>query len=617
MAVLLWACGWTRAAVTLSSPAGEITASIDGDAQGKLVYSVKRGGVTVIAPSRIGVTVDGVDLGAGVSLGEAVVGTVDERYVVPGGKNGSRNQAVTLSLPVTHRPSGQVYTLEARAYDDGFAWRLIVPGVGVRRVSGEASSWTLPARSTVWFSERNSAWKLKSYAGAYRATDIANLPVVSSQGPVQCPPLTVELPEGGGYAVLTEAALANYSGLRLRAVGEDRVQADFTEGAKGFAVTGTITTPWRVTLAAADLDRLVSSDVITALNPPPDTALFADMSYIRPGRCVWRWWSRGTGTPEQERAMIDDAVSLRFEYTLVDDGWKIWTDAWKRIAELSAYGRGRGVGVFIWKDCNDVSAPADNYAALRMFLDSAKSAGVAGVKFDFFNAESKERIDFQRTVLQLAAERRLMVMLHGVQKPTGEARTFPNEITREGIRGLELNKMDEGPISPAHNAALPFTRYLAGHGDYTPLGYSHPGATTWAQQLATVVQGTSPLLVIAEDTDVLLRDASTKPALDVLKAIPAVWDETRVIAPSRIGELAILARRVGTTWFLAALNGSTPMTVSDVDLSFLGEGSYTAVLITSPSPHALARREMAGVSAQTKLTQELAAGDGAVVWFRR
>lgn len=613
----LWVCGVAAAdPITLRSPERTLTASIDVHATGALVYSVERAGMAVIQPSRIGVTVDGVDLGESVTVGVPVTGTVDETYSIPGGKSVSRNHACTLSLPVKDRKSGLAYTLEARAFDDGFAWRLLIPGTGARHVTGEASSWTLPAKGKIWFSERNSAWKLKSYAGEYVATDLAKLPTVSSQGPVQCPPLVVELPSGGGYAVITEAALANYSGLRLRAAGEGRLQADFTEGAKGFVVDGPITTPWRVTLAAADLNTLVNSDVITALNPAPDAALFADRSYINPGRCVWRWWSRGTGTPEQERAMIDDAAALGFEYTLIDDGWKAWPDAWSRIAALCAYGREHGVGVFIWKDCNDVSNPAGNYAALRGFLDSARVAGVAGVKLDFFNSETKGRIDFQRAVLRMTAERRLMVLLHGVQKPTGEARTFPNEITREGIRGLELNKMAEGPIPPAHNAALPFTRYLAGHGDYTPLGYSHPRATTWAHQLATVVQGTSPLLVIAEDTDVLLRDEKTRPALDVLKAIPSTWDETRVLAPSRIGELAILARRSGTTWFLAILNGSGPVSVKDIDLSFLGAGSYKATLITSPSSHALARRELTGMTAQIKLTAELAAGDGWVAWFR-
>jgi alpha-glucosidase len=276
------------------------------------------------------------------------------------------------------------------------------------------------------------------------------------------------------------------------------------------------------------------------------------------------------------------------------------------------------VGIFVWKNCNDMAYPNDDYATARAFLDSARRAGAVGVKIDFFDSETKTRVDYQRALLRLAAERRLLVVFHGIQKPTGEARTFPNEISREGIRGVELNLMEEGPIPPSHNAALPFTRYVVGHGDYTPLAYSKPGATTWAHQLATVVQGTSPLLVIAEHPDMLLKDPSTRPALDVLKAIPAAWDETRALPPSKIGELAVIARRSGGTWFLAALNGDKAVQIAPVELSFLEAGrSYTAVEITSPARNQLKRREVWGVTSMSQVPLELAAGDGAVWWFRR
>jgi Glycoside hydrolase 97 len=80
-----------------------------------------------------------------------------------------------------------------------------------------------------------------------------------------------------------------------------------------------------------------------------------------------------------------------------------------------------------------------------IFLDHAVDAGLAGVKIDFINGESKEQIDFERRVLALGAERRLMIDFHGLQKPTGEERTFPNGMSREAVRGIELNRMPEGP----------------------------------------------------------------------------------------------------------------------------------------------------------------------------
>lgn len=604
-------------AVELKSPDGQISAQIEVNAAGDLVYSVSRAGRPVVSPSRMGVTVDEADLGSGVVLQKPLLAGTSVPLTDPEGKPTGQVEARTLSLPVQNEKSSQSFTVEARAANDGFAWRLVVPGSGERRVQGEATSWNLPEESRVWFAERNSPYKLKSYAGEFRAAPLRELSTVSKQGPVQCPPLLAELPGGSGFAMITEAALADYSGMRLRATPPAGLSADFTEGEKGFLLSGPIVTPWRVVLLVPDLNRLVNSRFLASLNPPPDPALFADRSYIKPGRCAWRWWSQNTGTPEQEQAVVKAAAELGFEYTLIDDGWKRWPEAWQTMRKIVEAGRAQHVGIFIWEDSNAVRNPKDDYAALRAFLDAAREAGVAGVKMDFFNSEAKESVDFQRTIFRMAAERRLMVVLHGVQKPTGEERTFPNAITREGIRGLELNKMREGPIPPRHNAALPFARYPAGPGDYTPLGYSKPGKTTWSHQLATVVLTDSPLLVIAEDPGKLLRQEATRPALDVLKAIPATWDETRVLPESRVGELAALARRKGDDWFLAFLSGNEPVSLGKPDFSFLGDAEYDFVLLSSPEPQAFARREWTGRFSSLSLPGELPAGDAVVVWVRK
>ena len=178
--------------------------------------------------------------------------------------------------------------------------------------------------------------------------------------------------------------------------------------------------------------------------------------------------------------------------------------------------------------------------------------------------------------------------------------------------------MKEGPITPAHNAALPFTRLVVGAADYTPVGFSRPGPTTYAHQLATLVLFTSPMQVIAENPDLLLNNPNIQPALDVLKAVPSVWDETRVLVPSKIGELAIMARRSGATWFLAALNGGQqPVSLHNLALSFLGKESYNAVYLSSDGPSQFTRSEHQAVNAATPLCVPLDVGDGFVARFER
>lgn len=146
-------------------------------------------------------------------------------------------------------------------------------------------------------------------------------------------------------------------------------------------------------------------------------------------------------TLEGEKRVIDTAASLGIEYSTVDDGWEERPDKWKFLHELAGYAQSRGVGLFVWRHWEKLNDPADDYRQMRSFLDSVAAVGIKGVKVDFMNGEGIRQIDFNTHLLKNAARRRLLVNPHGCQKPTGEIRTYPNEITREGVRGIELNRI--------------------------------------------------------------------------------------------------------------------------------------------------------------------------------
>ncbi|MDF2925084.1 MAG: Retaining alpha-galactosidase precursor [Paenibacillaceae bacterium] len=605
------------------SPQGNIQAGVIIPERGQLELSAGRrssgcsDGLTQIAePSPVGLTVGNMAYGTNVELLSARYSTSEFEFPVRGVHKLARTACNELRLAFRQQGADSPFFMEVRAYDDGIAYRYTVPGAGAQHVGQEASSWTLPADTTVWFFERNSQWKLKSYAGEWISAPVEEMASVSAQGPVQGMPLVLKYPgEGGGYGAIMEAALYNYSGMRLKAVGSNRFTADFWEGEAGFDADGPVVTPWRVLLSSPDLNGLVNSDLIASLNPPPDPQLFPDISYVRPGRSVFRWWCRGTGMPEEEREFVDYAARLGFEYTILDEGWEAWEHKWETVGQLAGYARARGVGVFLWKRSKEINDPADNWGKLRSFMDQAREAGAAGLKIDFIDCESKACIDFETAALQQAARRRLMINFHGISKPTGESRTYPNEITREGIRGLELNKMSEGPIPSFHNAALPFTRFLAGHGDYTPVGFSNPGQTTCAHQLATAILFTSPMQVIAEDPRILLEEESVAPALSLLMSLPTVWEETVVLPPSSIGEWALMARRSGTTWFVAGVNGGTAGTV-EIPLTFLSaEQAYMQEIVSDEGDKRLVQSvERIGLRRRS-LEQPLLAHGGIVIRY--
>lgn len=554
----------------LTSPDGNVSATIFSDSQRSLTYKVDFHGNSVINKSMLGIIVDSDTLGKEMTFKEIKKEEINESYTT----RGFHTQAVNHCYQYTYEVASKIgkFILQTRIYNDGFAFRYIIPGEDIRRVNGELSSFSCPTNTPVWFFERPSDWKLKTYAGEWIRTRSDSLHQVSPTGPVQGPVLVYELNQGG-YMAITEAALYNYSGMRLKAKKDASLQADFTE-MNGFDVAGEIRTPWRVILLADNLNGLVNSDLIPNLNPAPDKDLFADMSWIKPGRSVWSWWSEPKGfmTMELEKHFVDRAAGLGFEYTTIDEGWERWNDKWQTLKEFCAYAHTRKVDVFVWKHSDQLNFPQNDYLTMRLFFDSLKTAGVNGVKIDFMNGESKALIDFDIRVLQLAAERKMLVNFHGCQKPSGEYRTYPNEITREGIRGLELNKMNQ-PIPANHNVALVFTRGILNNSDYTPIGFSRPANTTWTHQLATAYAFTSPLVTVAEHPDTLLNNPDLAPAIPFIKALPSVWDETMVLDGSSIAETAILARRSGNDWYLVVLNGKKSKTI-EVQLDFLKKGKW-------------------------------------------
>lgn len=578
----------------LTSPDGAVQGCVSVDGTGQLVYSVAFRGVEVNAPSPVGITLDGCDLGRVGTLTALRVSEAQACYPVRGAHAEARLEALRALYHVQPQ-SGPAYGLQVMAANEGFAWRILVPGKGKRRVNAETACWRLPPASRVWFAERASEWKLKTYAGEWISAPLSGLHAVSPQGPVQTMPLVAELPQGLGYALVTEAALFRYSGLRLRAGPDGALRGCFTEP-DGFEMEGAVQTPWRVTLLAPTLDALVNSDLVSHLAPPPDPALFENAGWIQGGRSVWSWW-QGLGdylSVEGEKRVIDRAAELKFEFTTLDEGWEAGTNAWDVLKAMCDYGRTNKVRVFVWKHSKELNLPGGDFAALRSFLDKVQSAGAAGVKVDFMNSEAFDTVVFDERVLREAALRKLLVNFHGCQKPSGESRTYPNEVTREGVRGLELNRITEAflkkqrekgadlgkrvhvpggenqNLPASHDAALPFTRCVSGHADYTPLAFSRPGDTTWAHQLAMAYLVTSPLLVMAEHPQRLLDEPGLSAVVPFVRELPVAWDETRVLEGSRIGELAAFARRKGEVWYVAMVNGTSGLKMVSFSPEFTG-----------------------------------------------
>ncbi|WP_298484568.1 glycoside hydrolase family 97 protein [uncultured Maribacter sp.] len=632
LCIVISSCAKQETAKTITNNAIKVKVfTLDNN---QLAYTISKENNIVLDTSLLGIVVNNKPLGANSKIVREEKTTVSTSFPLLGIKSKGTYNADQTKFTLQEK-DGFTWHLEFNVSSEGVAYRYLVPGEGKQTVNAELTSFKLPSKTKIWYFERDSDWKLKSHAGEWLSADISAMPTVSKMGPIQGLTLTCELPNSG-YALIAESALFNYSGLRLKATGNNSFKANFTEEETGFAVENNITSAWRCILIADDLNTLANNTMVAALNPAPDPNIFTNTGWIKPGKSVWHWWSGKYVNYKEEIEMVDDAEALNFDYSMVDEGWERWDNKWKQVKELCDYAATKDVSIFLWKHSKEINFPEDEYAVMRHFLDSVKQTGAVGVKVDFMNGQNKSLIAFDEALLKNAAKRQLMVNFHGCQQSSGEYRTYPNEVTREGIRGLEVNHMKEGPLPATHNAALPFTRYVTGHADYTPIGFTEPGETTWAHQLGTLVTFYSPFNCIAENTQFLLTNKSVQPALDFIKEVPSVWDETFVLPESEIGELAAIARRNKEDWYVGVLHARNQEKLI-IDCTFLGDGEYTASIFTDDmeterinlegfNKEANLRqwntaipfkKEVKSVNKNSKITITLASKGGAAIQFKR
>ncbi|HEY1497469.1 MAG TPA: glycoside hydrolase family 97 catalytic domain-containing protein [Candidatus Solibacter sp.] len=562
-------------ALALQSPNGQLRFRVAA-ASGRLTYDVTLAGKPVIEPSAFAILIDGVNLAEGVRTGKVEQYKTDATYATFGVHSTAIDRSNGARLAVTHIASGTAFTLEARAFDSGIAFRYVAPGPdGKSRVTDETTEFRIPAGSTLWSHDLEG-----HYEGEHKKRALAEV----AAGDIAATPLTFRLPGGTAYGSITEGSLIHYAGMALKAGPNHEFHAllghaqppsypfrlrfdpaDIARLAKPAAIQGTITSPWRIVMAGV-LNTLVNSDIVGNVSAPPDPKYFPEglkTPWLKPGRAVWAYLDGGQKTLQEMKDFSKMAGELGFQYNVVEGFWRSWSPA--ELKEFCDYSREQGVGVVLWAFRRSLGTPE----ARREFFDRLSAAGAAGAKIDFFDHEALEVIDLYEDLLREAAARHMVLDFHGANKPTGLSRTWPNELTREGIRGLESSKTQRA----VHQATLPFTRMLAGPADYTPMHFGpRRNNTSIANQIASAAIFTSPMLVYAANP----RNILSSPAVDVIKTIPSVWDETIVLPGSAIGELVAFARRSGDTWFLAVMNGVEAKKLA-LPLSFLGDGAWHAV----------------------------------------
>ncbi len=209
----------------------------------------------------------------------------------------------------------------------------------------------------------------------------------------------------------------------------------------------------------------------------------------------------------------------------------------------------------------------------------------------YYNALAKDAADFD-----------LMVNYHGSSLPRGLARTYPNMMTMEAVHGFEMITFNQSSAdaAPSFMTVLPFARNLFDPMDFTPTTFfeipERERKTTNGAELAQPVLFLSGLQHIAETPDNMANVPEY--VKNVMKAIPVGWDESRLVQGFP-GKEVVIARRKGSVWYVAGINGE-PITKNwELNLSFIE--TKGTVITDGQAPFSFAKQSVLPKTA-TKIT---------------
>ncbi len=506
------------------------------------------------------------------------VKAVKDSYTMIGGKRRECSNEANETTYLYIDNIGRQQSLTVRAYNDGVAFHYALDGLQHTRPTEELTTYRIPEGTKRWMQK----WT-EPYEEFFPLSTTGE-----SENRRWGYPALVQ-PSDNVFALITEAGIerGNSSSSLHNDRNKELYRVVIDENVQN--TTGRWTSPWRV-IIVGNLKDVVASTVVTDVSEP---CRISDTSWIKPGSVSWIYWAYNHGSNDYQiiRQYVDMAVDMHWPYVLIDAEWDEMKNGGS-IEDAIRYAHDRGIKPLLWYNSSTAwlkawGAPGPHERLNAPELREREFAwlermGVAGVKIDFFAGDKQETMEYCIDLLECAARHHLLVNFHGATIPRGWQRTYPNLMSVEAVYGAEWynNNATLTPKAAAHNATLPFTRNVIGPMDYTPCTFSdsqHPHVTTHAHELALSVLFESPLLHWADKPESYL--AQPRDVRDFMSALPTTWDETRLLG-GYPGEWVVMARRSGSTWYVAGINGKdTAQTLSFAE-SIVPRGRYTLVTET-------------------------------------
>ena len=622
-----------------------LVTSLDGniqlhiDAGNKIIWSVKKNDQQIIEPSSISLQLQNETLGENVIITSAktekISNVIQAINYIKSTIPDSFNQ-LTLNCKGNY---GVIF----RVYNDAVAYRFFTRKKDSIIIKNEEANFNFTSDDSAFipiqWDYRDKQNFNSSFEALYHHITLSQFPKDS----LGFLPLLVDLGNGTKAEIL-EADLEDYPGMYLnlnetqkglKGVYAPYPAKEYLHGINYIAsdrkdyiakTNGTKKFPWRIVAISNHDKDLLNNDIVQKLASAPR---LNDYSWVKPGQVAWDWWNHMNITGVDFKAgmnadtykyYIDFAAANKLSYIIIDEGWSDDFDLLKikpgfDLQTIVDYGKQKNIGVIIWSTWYAASHGTDSAFAFYSKM------GIKGFKIDFFDRDDEKVVASTYNIAQKAAQYKLMVDYHGMYKPTGLQRTYPNVIGFEGVKGLENFKWADED-QPTYTTSIPFIRMMAGPMDYTPGAFRNATQATFrpindnpmakgtrCNQLAEYVVFYAPLQMLSDNPTIYMKEQE---CTDFITKVPTTWDET-VPLDGKVGEYVAVARRKNNAWFVGAMSNWDARDIT-LDFSFLPAEKYTAEVfkdgVNADRNATDYKKETITVSSADKITVHLAPGGG-------
>ena len=648
---LILSCSSTEKKFTITSPNGANLVEFSLTNSGQPIYMVKHNDKTVIDSSLM--SFDFKDLPSlkdNFKIVSSSTGSIDEIWQMPWGEqlDVQNNYNELLVNLEEQTPEKRLLNIHFKVYDDGIGFRYEFPeqpNLDEILITDENTEFKLTGDHKVWWIPGD--WDI--YEHLYNETKFSEIDALSKQNhpnlsATYIPENAVNTPvtmktDDGLYLSFHEADLTNYAGMTLKVDNESLEMVSELVGSERLGGKAKLTvpfnTPWRTIQIAERAGDLIESKLILNLNDPN---AIGDVSYFTPMKYVGIWWemhigkstwdyegsqdmstyttgkvgtSRHGATTENAKKYIDFASANGIKGLLVE-GWNTGWDKWISndregvfdfitpypdydFDEVMRYAKEKGVEVIMHHETS--AAPLTYEKQMDVAYDFMKANGINSVKTGYVGKiipkgeyhHGQWMVNHYQKVIEETAKKKIAVNAHEPIKDTGKRRTYPNEISREGMRGQEFNAWaTDGGNPPNHLPIVAFTRMLSGPFDFTPGVFNikfdeykkdNQVNTTLAQQLALYVVIYSPIEMACDLPEHYMVDGKVHPAFQFITDVGVDWQQSKVL-DGEVGDFVVVARQERGTgnWFIGGITDENART-QHVMLDFLEDGkTYNATI---------------------------------------